>query len=69
MLSLRPITNQEDKLRGSLTICLPTFDLFAPALKAQEKLPLKLIVTTPLPGFTGDLVHFGPQFRLCCSPS
>lgn len=27
-------------------------------LRAQEKLPLKLIVTTPLPGFTGDLDHF-----------
>jgi len=29
------------------------------AVKGQEKPPLKLIVTTPLPGFTGDLDHFG----------
>jgi DNA-binding beta-propeller fold protein YncE len=27
--------------------------------KAQEKLPLKLIATTPMPGFTGDFDHFG----------
>jgi DNA-binding beta-propeller fold protein YncE len=29
------------------------------AAKAQEKLPLKLITTTPMPGFTGDFDHFG----------
>jgi DNA-binding beta-propeller fold protein YncE len=28
-------------------------------VKAQEKLPLKLITTTPMPGFTGDFDHFG----------
>ena len=28
------------------------------AVSAQEKLPLKLIKTTPLPGFTGDFDHF-----------
>ena len=28
------------------------------ALSAQEKQPLKLIKTTPLPGFTGDFDHF-----------
>lgn len=32
-------------------------------LRAQEKLPLKLIVTTPLPGFTGDLDHFGLDLK------
>jgi hypothetical protein len=40
-----------------------TFGLFAPAWKAQEKLPLKLIATTPLPGFTGDLDHFNIDLR------
>ena len=29
------------------------------AVKAQEKLPLKLITTIPMPGFTGDFDHFG----------
>jgi DNA-binding beta-propeller fold protein YncE len=28
-------------------------------VQAQEKLPLKLIATTPMPGFTGDFDHFG----------
>jgi hypothetical protein len=40
-----------------------TFGLFAPAMKAQEKLPLKLIAITPLPGFTGDLDHFGVDVK------
>ncbi len=30
---------------------------------AQENPPLKLIATTPLPGFTGDLDHFGLDLR------
>ena len=55
---LRPMT-QEDKLRLSLTICILAFGLLAPAAKTQERPPLKLIATTPLPGFTGDLDHFG----------
>ncbi|NDQ56012.1 MAG: YncE family protein [Acidipila sp.] len=35
--------------------------LLLPALtaNARQKLPLKLLITTPLPGFTGDLDHFG----------
>jgi DNA-binding beta-propeller fold protein YncE len=36
-----------------------TLALCALAAKAQEKPPLKLIATTPMPGFTGDLDHFG----------
>src|ERR1700736_465678 len=36
-----------------------TLTLCAPTVKAQEKLPLKLIATIPMPGFTGDLDHFG----------
>ena len=30
---------------------------------AQDKLPLKLVVTTPLPGYTGDLDHFGLDLK------
>jgi DNA-binding beta-propeller fold protein YncE len=36
-----------------------TFALCALTVKAQERLPLKLIATTPMPGFTGDFDHFG----------
>ena len=46
-------------MRFSLTICILVFGLLAPAAKTQERLPLKLIASTPLPGFTGDLDHFG----------
>jgi DNA-binding beta-propeller fold protein YncE len=31
--------------------------------KAQEKQPLKLLVTTPLPGFSGDFDHFGIDIK------
>jgi DNA-binding beta-propeller fold protein YncE len=32
-------------------------------LGAQEKLPLKLVATTPLPGFSGDFDHFGLDLK------
>ncbi len=32
-------------------------------LNAQEKLPLKLVATTPLPGFSGDFDHFGLDLK------
>ncbi len=37
--------------------------LCALAVQAQEKLPLKLITTTPMPGFTGDFDHFGLDLK------
>jgi len=37
--------------------------LCALTLKAQEKLPLKLIATTPMPSFTGDFDHFGLDLK------
>src|SRR5580765_5029620 len=30
---------------------------------AQEKPPLKLVTTTPMPGFTGDFDHFGLDLK------
>src|SRR6202165_4207430 len=33
------------------------------AVKAQEKQLLKLLVTTPLPGFSGDFDHFGLDLK------
>ena len=44
-------------MRQTLKICM-IFVLSAVAVNAQQKLPLKLLITTPLPGFTGDLDHF-----------
>jgi len=56
-------SSQEDKLRQSLKICMMIFALCGVVVKAQEKLPLKLIVTTPMPGFTGDFDHFGLDLK------
>lgn len=36
---------------------------FATRIGAQEKLPLKLVATTTLPGFTGDFDHFGLDLK------
>src|ERR1700730_10468454 len=33
------------------------------SVKAQEKAPLKLITTTPLPGFSGDFDHFAVDLK------
>src|ERR1700680_3593475 len=35
----------------------------ASTVEAQEKLPLKVIATTPMPGFTGDFDHFGLDLK------
>jgi DNA-binding beta-propeller fold protein YncE len=37
--------------------------LCALTVKAQEKVPLKLIIRTPMPGFTGDFDHFGVDLK------
>jgi DNA-binding beta-propeller fold protein YncE len=49
--------------RSMLAICLMVLVIFAVKTNAQEKLPLKLVATTPMPGFTGDLDHFGLDLK------
>jgi len=49
-------------LRQLLKICMMTLASCA-LVKAQEKPPLKLIATTPMPGFTGDFDHFGLDLK------
>ena len=39
------------------------FAIFGMVAKAQEKQLLKLLVTTPLPGFSGDFDHFGLDLK------
>jgi DNA-binding beta-propeller fold protein YncE len=46
-----------------LAICLTGLAVFAVKTNAQEKLPLKLVATTPMPGFTGDFDHFGLDLK------
>ena len=43
---------------GTLFFCT-----FALKLGAQEKMPMKLVATTPLPGFTGDFDHFAVDLK------
>src|SRR5467141_3404181 len=54
---------RRDKLRQLLKICTMTVVLCALTVKAQEKLPLKLIATTPMPSFSGDFDHFGLDLK------
>ena len=46
-----------------LAICLTGLAVFAVKTNGQEKLPLKLVATTPMPGFTGDFDHFGLDLK------
>jgi len=50
-------------LRKSLKFCGMMLALCAFAVNAQEKPPLKLVITTPMPGFTGDFDHFGLDLK------
>src|SRR5258705_13662884 len=51
------------KVKKSIALFLTLFVVFAPGTKAQEKLPLKLIATTPLPDLVGDLEFFAPDLK------
>ncbi len=50
-------------MKKSIALFLTLFVVFAPGTKAQEKLPLKLIATTPLPDLVGDLEFFAPDLK------
>src|SRR3981081_3384977 len=44
-------------------LCLSLVFALAPLVAGQEKQPLKLVATTPLPGFTGDFDHFAVDLK------
>jgi len=46
-----------------LGILFILFFAFVLTSRAQDKLPLKLVATTPLPGFTGDFDHFALDLK------
>ncbi len=50
-------------MKKSLGIFFVLFFAFALTARSQEKLPLKLIATTPLPDFTGDFDHFAVDLK------
>ena len=50
-------------MRKLLGLVFAFFIAFAPNARSQEKPPLKLIATTPLPDFTGDFDHFAVDLK------
>ena len=46
-----------------LAICLTVLAACAVKTNGQDKAPLKLVTTTPMPGFTGDFDHFGLDLK------
>jgi DNA-binding beta-propeller fold protein YncE len=53
----------DNQVRKSLGIFFVLFFAFALGARSQEKLPLKLVATTPLPDFTGDFDHFAVDLK------
>src|SRR6267154_6083792 len=51
------------KVKKFLGILFILFFAFVLTSRAQDKLPLKLVATTPLPGFTGDFDHFALDLK------
>ena len=50
-------------MKKVLAISLLLFVALAPATGAQDKLPLKLVATTPLPNMAGDFDHFAVDLK------
>src|SRR6202790_5899084 len=57
------ISSEEKNVKKINALFLILFVVFALETKAQEKLPLKLIATTPLPELVGDLEFFAPDLK------
>ena len=49
--------------RVFITACITVLGFLTAGSRAQEKPPLKLVATTPMPGFTGDFDHFGVDLK------
>src|SRR5216684_4347653 len=50
-------------MKRPLGMCVSLIFALAPNAVAQEKPPLKLMATTPLPGFSGDFDHFALDLK------
>jgi len=51
------------RVLGVILGLMPAIGVIALSTSAQEKPPLKLIATTPLPGFSGDFDHFAIDLK------
>src|ERR1700747_915582 len=49
--------------KRSITICALLLFGFSAKIGAQGNSPMKLVATTPLPGFTGDFDHFAVDLK------
>src|SRR6201981_3124382 len=50
-------------MKRPIGLCLSLVFALALAAVAEEKSPLKLVATTPLPGFSGDFDHFALDLK------
>src|ERR1700737_3314891 len=50
-------------MKKSFALFLTLFVVFALGARSKDKLPLKLIATTPLPDLVGDLEFFAPDLK------
>src|ERR1700741_5344121 len=50
-------------MKRPIGLCIPLVFALALAAVAEEKSPLKLVATTPLPGFSGDFDHFALDLK------
>jgi hypothetical protein len=50
-------------MKRPLGMCLSLIFALAPMAAAQDKPPMKLVATTPLPGFSGDFDHFALDLK------
>ena len=51
------------KALGAILWLMPAIGVIALSTSAQVKQPLKLVATTPLPGFSGDFDHFAIDLK------
>src|SRR5437899_7161613 len=58
-----PKGTQVKKALAAILLLMPAIGVFAPSTSAQVKQPLKLMATTPLPGFSGDFDHFALDLK------
>src|SRR5216683_4027273 len=63
MCELFALFSGRNQMKKALAICSLLLLALAPKAGAQATQPLKLVATTPLPGFAGDFDHFAVDLK------
>src|SRR5216683_4448588 len=63
MCELFALFSGRNQMKKVLAMCWLLLLALAPKAGAQATLPLKLIASTPLPGFAGDFDHFAVDLK------